>query len=172
MEAAELGVQHAQYNANGEEWGRSFLACGAMITMGAFGFVLACYRYYTSGSPNWILLLIGPLLAGVGGYVLFQVRPRLLSLAIHEGGLLIKERGGDTVFRWNEVTRIEESVDRAKSANIHQVFVETVGETNLLVNSTSISSFDEFLSKLRQRAAEHDLVWVDVNDKANKNRLN
>ncbi len=106
--------------------------------------------------------IFGPLLIALAGHCLYQSRPRLFSLAIHERGLLINEREGQTTIRWPEITRIEKSVQKAGSLEVPQLVIQTGKETGLVVNGFSIVEFDEFLAMLQRQAALHELTWDDV----------
>lgn len=164
MEPAELGRKYKEYGLNGEEWDRTLLVCGSMIVMGALGIAIACYRWAISGMADWILFVTGTLLAGISGYVLYKLRPRLISLAIHENGLFVCERDGDTSFRWTEISKIEESVHQTKAGEVREVLIEAENGTGLRANALTISSFDDFLTELRERTSRPGVEWTEAGD--------
>jgi hypothetical protein len=161
MTTHELGDCEEEYELNSAEWARSILALGSIVVFGVFGFGLAIFRSLQAGSVDWLLISVSIILSGIAGYVLYQIRPRLLSLAVCEEGLFVHERDGDTSILWTDITSIEETIHETKAKNVLHLFIETSGETNLLVNGLTIERFDEFLDTMRQRAAMHDLEWID-----------
>ena len=167
MSRVELGAEIKTFGFNEEEWGRSIIACSAMIILGTVGIATGCYELFKSGTFDWASFLLGsllgPFLVAGGGYLLYQLRPWLMSITIHEHGLQIQERGGTRILIWQDITRIEESVlGRERRQSVRQLMIEGPQGLGLLVNELGIASFDDLCATLRQLAGEYRIEWNDL----------
>ena len=155
----ELGAQEREYAFDRKEWDRSRIVLGSMTLMGTAGVAIGCYRSVIGGSLDWMLILVGLVLALVSGRYLYLIRPGLLSIAIHENGLRVVERDGESETLWGRIAKIEECVYRSRHGDVPQIMIETVAGTHLLVMSQMLVSYDDFLASLRKKAADHDVRW-------------
>ena len=127
--------------------------------MGIGGVAIGCYRSVMGGSLDWMLILLGLVFATACGRYLYLIRPRLLSIAIHENGLRVVERDGESEYLWSEIAKIEECAYRSRQGAVPRIMIETVAGTHLHVMSQMLASYDDFLASFRKKAADHDLRW-------------
>jgi len=163
MDATIIGKPIRKFEVSREPWEKTILALGSSIFVGILCVGFGIYQSFSSGTIQWSMPLIGLVLCGISGHMLFRLRPTLMSVTVCEDGIQVSERLGDTEVPWAEVEKVERVNHKLKhESSISQLFFETSGEVNLLFGSSEIIQFDDFVQLVLQNSLIES-VFEEIN---------